>query len=187
MFTEVDSSLGDIPAWASYVMSPAAMFNPEVMSHDDPADERANGWQSPWDLPAGFRSPAMSQARFPNLKTHMLEHHWLQNSTGDCNPGFDPGTYGSEGCEPYYFNHAWESSPATLFYDGHVEHIGVRQTMRADGRMRTQAGNENWGLWSQDTPWREDGYLSEYGYDRAQTSFHILTTDGILGRDILGD
>ncbi len=60
--------------------------------------------------------------------------------------------------------------------------------MRADGRMRVQTDNENWGLWSQDTePWGIDGYLSETGYDRAQTSFHILTTDGILGRDILGD
>ena len=106
----------------------------------------------------------------------------------ECNTSFEPGTYGSEGCEPYYFNHAWESSPVTLFYDGHVENIGVRQTMRADGRVRVQTDNDNWGLWSQDVgTWGIDGYFSEIGYDRAQTSFHILTTDGILGRDILGD
>ncbi len=186
IFVEVPNA-NSTPVWSSYCLSPAAMFNPEVMNHDDEDDDRANGWQDPWELPGSFRSPAMSQARFPNLKTHMLEHHWLQGATAGCNTSFEPGTYGSEGCEPYYFNHAWESSPATLFYDGHVEHIGVRQTMRADGRMRTQTDNENWGLWSQDTPWREDGYLSEYGYDRAQTSFHIVTTDGIRGRDMLGD
>ncbi len=168
-------------------MSPAAMFNPEVMRHNDPDDNRANGWQDPWELPAGFRSPAMSQARFPNLKTHMLEHHWLQGATAGCNPSF-AGTYGQEECEPYYFNHAWESSPVTLFYDSHVENVGVRQTMRADGRLRVQTENDEWGLWSQDVDrWQIDGYLSEIGYDRAQTSFHILTTDGILGRDILGD
>jgi hypothetical protein len=59
--------------------------------------------------------------------------------------------------------------------------------MRADGRMRQQTGNEDWGLWSKDTHWGEDGYLIEYGYDQAATSYHILTTDGIRGRDILGD
>ena len=41
------------------------------------------------------------------------------------------------------------------------------------------------GLWSKDTPWDDDGYLIQYGYDEAETSFHILTTDGIRGRDIL--
>ena len=118
----------------------------------------------------------------------MLEHHWLQNnSVADCNPGFDPGTYGNPGCEPYYFNHAWESSPISLFYDGHVEGIGTRNTMRADGRMRVQTGVPEWGLWSKDTPWGTDGYLIEYGYDQAATSFHVLTTDGILGRDITAD
>ena len=74
------------------------------------------------------------------------------------------------------------------FYDGHVENVGVRQTMRADGRVRVQTGNENWGLWSKDvSTWNADGYYIPEGYDRAATSFHILTTDGIRGRDILGD
>ena len=138
----------------------------------------------------GCNPPSYSQALYPALKTHMLEHHWLQGKMAECNPGFEPGSYGigtDGGCEPYYFNHAWESSPVTLFYDGHVENIGVRNTMRADGRMRQQTGHENWGLWSKDTDLGADGYLIEYGYDQADTSFHILTTDGIRGRDILGD
>ncbi len=173
------------PVWSSYCLSPAGMYNPQVLAHEDPDDESFNGFRDPWDLPGGFRSPAFSQCSFPALKTHMLDHNWLQGATADCNPGFDR-VY--DGCEPYYFNHAWESSPATLFYDGHVETVGVRQTMRADGRMRVQTGQENWGLWSQDVdPWGTDGYLIELGYDRAATSFHILTTDGIRGRDILGD
>ncbi|MBT8486640.1 MAG: type II secretion system protein [Phycisphaerales bacterium] len=181
---DVATGLGDIPAWTSYVLSPAAMFNPEVMRHDDPNDDTANGWTSPWNLPGGFRSPSFSQTLYPNLKTHMLEHHWLQNAQADCNSTFEPGTYG--GCEPYYFNHAWESSPITLFYDGHVEGIGVRRAMRADGRMRAQTGESNWGLWSKDTGLGEDGYFIDAGYDQAATSFHILTTDGIRGRDALG-
>ncbi len=179
--------IGAVPAWSSYCMSPAAMFNPEVMAHQDNDDStRADGWRDPWELPGGMRSPSMSQAQYPNLKTHMLEHHWLQNTAADCNPGFDPGTYVA-GCEPYYFNHAWESSPVALFYDGHVESVGTRSAMRADGRVRAQTRQEEWGLWNKDTPWGEDGYLSEYGYDQAETSYHILTTNGIRGRDVAGD
>ncbi len=178
---------GEVPVWASYCMSPAAMFNPMVMAHDDPDDSVMSGWVNPWDLPGGFRSPSMSQTAFPSLKTHMLEHHWLQSKMADCNPSFTGGVYGG-GCEPYYFNHAWESSPVTLFYDGHVENVGVRNTMRADGRVRVQTNNENWGLWSKDvSTWRANGYFIPEGYDRAATSFHILTTDGIRGRDIVGD
>ena len=176
---------GEIPTWASYVLSPAAMFNPAVFAHDDPDSPTYNGWVDPWDMPAGFRSPSFSQALYPALKTHMLEHHWLQGVLADCNASFDPGSYG--GCEPYYFNHAWESSPVTLFYDGHVENVGTRNTMRADGRMRVQTDNPNWGLWSQDTVWGTDGYYIDTCYDLAATSFHVLTTDGIRGRDIVGD
>jgi prepilin-type N-terminal cleavage/methylation domain-containing protein len=176
---------GEIPVWSSYCLSPAAMYHRDVFSHDDPRSERYNGWRDPWTLEAGFKSPAMSQALYPAQKTHMLEHHWLQGKLADCNPGIEGVTYA--GCEPYYFNHAWESSPATLFYDGHVETTGVRATMRADGRVRQQTGEANWGLWSKDTPWGEDGYLSEYGYDQAATSYHILKTDGIRGRDVIPD
>ncbi|MCP3902866.1 MAG: type II secretion system protein, partial [Planctomycetes bacterium] len=82
----VNSDLGDIPAWSSYCLSPAAMFNPEVMRHNDDDDCTSNGWVNPFSLPAGFRSPSFSQAEYPGLKTHMLEHHWLQNNRVDCNP-----------------------------------------------------------------------------------------------------
>jgi prepilin-type N-terminal cleavage/methylation domain-containing protein len=180
-----DTDQGEVPVWASYVLSPAAMFNPAVFARDDPEDSSFNGWVDPWSMPGGFRSPAFSQALYPALKTHMLEHHWLQSRLADCNVGFLNGSYGS--CEPYYFNHAWESSPVTLFYDGHVENIGTRNAMRADGRMRVQTGVENWGLWSKDTVWADEGYFIPYGYDQAATSYHILTTDGIRGRDVLGD
>ena len=64
-----------------------------------------------------MRSPAMGHALYPALKTHMIEHHWLQARRLECNPGFSNGPYG--GCEPFYFNHAWESTPIALFYDGH--------------------------------------------------------------------
>jgi prepilin-type N-terminal cleavage/methylation domain-containing protein len=175
-----------IPAWSSYVLSPAAMFGPGVMGHDVPGDE-ASGWRNPFSLDGGFRSPAFAQARFPSLKTHMLEHHWLQNrgQASACNPAFEPGTYA--GCEPWYFNQSRESAPLALFYDGHVAGVGVNEAERADARMRVQTANANWGLWSRDTPWGDDGYMSDLGYDQAQTSFHVLTTDGIGGRDVIDD
>jgi prepilin-type N-terminal cleavage/methylation domain-containing protein len=173
-----DGTEGSVLYTSSYVMSPAAMYAPDAFSYDP---DTGKTYVDPWDMPGGLKSPSMGQARYPNLKTHMLEHHWLQGVMQVCNPGFEsPGTH--EGCEPYYFNHAWESHPATLFFDGHVEALGVRETMRADGRHMAQAG---YGLWTRDSQWGEDGYFISYGYDQAATSFHILTVDGIKGRDTM--
>jgi len=167
--------------WCSYVLSPAAMFAPEVMQNKD-----KGGWKNPFSMPGGFRSPAFAQCRYPSLKTHMLEHHWLQNKRTECNPAFAPGTYG--GCEPWYFNHGWESQPATLFYDGHIEPVGTREAIRSDGRITVQMGwGTGWGLWSRDTTFGENGYLIDASYDQANTSYHILTTDGIQGRDFVAN
>jgi type II secretory pathway pseudopilin PulG len=166
--------------WPSYCFSPAAMFHPSVMRN-----EKDGGWQDPWSIKAGFRSPSAAQALHPALKTHLQEHHWLQNRPpSTCNPAFEPGTY--DGCEPWYFNHGEESAPLTVFYDGHTGSIGVRQAQRADGRMRAQTGGV-YGLWSRDTFWGEDGYYISAGYDQAATSFHVFTTDGIRGRDIMSE
>jgi prepilin-type N-terminal cleavage/methylation domain-containing protein len=162
----------------SYILSPAAMFNPDVLS-----SHGTNGgppyYRNPWSTPAGFRTPSYSAAQFPEQKSHMLEHHWLQNSEVDCNPAFGNfGTY--SGCEPYYFNSAWASVPVTLFYDGHIEGLGVREAELADSRSVGQTGH---GLWSRDTGFGSDGYYIGIGFDYAATSYHILTIDGIKGRD----
>ncbi|MHC5113699.1 MAG: type II secretion system protein [Planctomycetota bacterium] len=165
--------------WSSYCFSPAAMYHPSVMRRPS-----AGGWQNPWDIDGGFRSPSPAAALYPALKTQLAEHHWLQNRSGpECHPSFVPGTY--EGCEPYYFNASWVSQPMMAFWDGHVEGIGIRDAMRADGRMMAQSDGD--GLWSHDTFWGDDGYFSEFAYDQATTSLHILTTDGIRGRDMIAD
>jgi prepilin-type N-terminal cleavage/methylation domain-containing protein len=175
---------GDLPGWSSYILSPAAMFNPYVMQAANP-DLPGSGFRYPWTDggPAAFRSPAFSQCAYPSLKTHMLEHHWLQNQKQHCNPNFHASVFG--GCEPYYFNHSWDSSPAALFYDGHVESVGTRKAQRMDQRVLDQTGS---GLWHRGTTFGENGYLHEYGYEtQANTSYHILTTDGIRGRDFTAD
>ena len=164
--------------WSSYCLSPAAMFNPDVFSEESDTVD-------PWSLPAGFKCPTMGAAKYAELKTHIIEHHWLQNSRpAACNPSFPNGTY--NGCEPYYFNGGHESVPMCAFYDGHVQGLGVQSAFVADRRVR-QAGGM--GLWHRGTPWQDNGYYqdeSQWFNFLAQTSFHILTTDGIYGRDHLG-
>ena len=160
--------------WCTYVWSPAALFGPDVLGRD--------GFTDPLSIPAGLRAPSMSQARYSDLKTHMIEHHWLQNTHADCNPNFAPGTY--DGCEPYYFNHGRESVPMCLFYDGHVEGLGTMEADAASSRAALQSGI---GLWHPGTPLGTDGYFIGDGWDAStNTSFHVLTTDGIRGRDTFG-
>ncbi|MCH8344280.1 MAG: prepilin-type N-terminal cleavage/methylation domain-containing protein [Planctomycetes bacterium] len=178
------------PVMPTYCWSPAALFDPSVMRNDEDG-----GWQMPWDIPAGFRTPSMGQVTYPSLKTHMMEHTWLQNPRGECNPAFVvPISPTLLECEPFYFNHGLSSQPVTLFYDGHVELVSVLAAMSDDRRHRHQVENPDWGLWSTDTPFGGDalnpqaggGYFIDEAYDYANTSFHILTTDGARGRDILG-
>jgi prepilin-type N-terminal cleavage/methylation domain-containing protein len=178
-----DGSPPYTPIWSTYCFSPAALYSPEVLRPDDPAaPQDRRGFQDPWDLPSGFRCPSMGQIRYPSLKTHMLEHQWLQNVEVNCNSAFNP-TETVLPCEPYYFNHALTSQPVTLFYDGHIQLVGAHEAMLADRRHNAQVG---YGLWSRDTPFGTNGYLIDVGYDFAETSFHILTAGGCLGRDILG-
>jgi type II secretory pathway pseudopilin PulG len=161
------------PAWSSYCLSLAGLYNPAVFSLNKQDD---TFWSPPWQMPAGYKVPSFGQVRYPTLKTHILEHHWLQNMKVPCNAAF-------MGCEPYYFNHSYQSMPVTLFYDGSVRLMSVLEAMSSDRRHARQAG---YGLWTRDTTFGDDGYLHADGYDFAETSFHILTTDGVLGRDTLG-
>lgn len=163
--------------YSSYSMSAAALFSPAVFRNSS-----QGGFQSPWSIAAGMKTPSFSQVQYSSLKTHMLEHHWLQGRKSPCNAALEDQHYAE--CEPWYFNQGKESRPVTLFYDGHVELISVDQAERADARHQVQAG---FGLWSRDTPLGPDGYFSGAGYDDANTSFHLFTTDGVRGRDILSD
>jgi prepilin-type N-terminal cleavage/methylation domain-containing protein len=160
------------PGWSSYCLSPAAMYHPDVWRSN-----AAGGWQAPWELDHGYESPGLFQAAYPDLKTHMLEHSWLQNSPGLCNPHFT-------GCEPYYFNHSIDSAPVTLFYDGSVRLLPNSEVLSADFQILGQTGGVD-GLWHRGTPFGADGYLIGDSYDYVPLSHHVLTTDGILGRDTL--
>ena len=160
------------PGIGSYCLSPAALFSPAVFSDNGEGEY----WSAAWEMPAGYKVPSFGQVKYPTLKTHMLEHQWLQNTKVACNSSF-------AGCEPYYFNHSFQSIPVTLFYDGSVRLMSVFEAMSSDRRNMQQAGV---GLWSRDTPFGNDGYFIGDGYDFAASSFHILTIEGVRGRDTIG-
>jgi hypothetical protein len=186
---------GNQAKWCSYALSPAALFAPAVFNAKDPTLKA----QSMTGMGGGaFRVPSMSQARNPSLKTHMLEHHWLQNNRGNiCNQAFGDGLY--DGCEPYYFNHSIDSAPATMFFDGSVRTMGVKEPGDADATLRQEAATPWAGLYfrPEDEGFDEAGNLSSEGYFLQESydtivdtvyrlGYHILTKDGILGRDTIG-
>ncbi|MHC4129152.1 MAG: type II secretion system protein [Planctomycetota bacterium] len=162
------------PAWSSYALSAAGLFNPMVFADNG----QGVYWNAPWEMPGGYRVPSFGHVRYPTLKTHMLEHSWLQNAKVPCNDAFS-------GCEPYYFNHSYLSMPVTLFYDGSVRIMGVMEALSSDNRHSGQHP-DGIGLWTRDTPFGDDGYLIADGYDFSAASFHVLTTEGVRGRDTLG-
>ena len=148
-------------------------------------------YNPPSTMPGSYRSPAIGQCRYPDLKTRMLEHHWLQNRETDKNPSFT-------GDDPsWMFNHGYNSKPVTMFFDGHVGVVGVTDAIEADTRAKVMFDSNpdtypcekegETGLWHRQTPLGLDGYYGQYSYDNiVDTSYHILTVDGIMGRDVLG-
>jgi prepilin-type N-terminal cleavage/methylation domain-containing protein len=172
---QFNSSDGDI-AYSTYCFSPAAMYAPDVLSSK-------TGYKNPNVMAAGYRSPAVGMATYPDLKTRMLEHQWLQNAESQINSNFAGGQ------EPWYFNHGYNSAPATLFFDGHVAVMGVADAMESDVRVKQTAPTTDIdkGIWSRTTPFGTNGYFGQQAYDfYVDTSYHILTTDGIQGRDTTG-
>jgi hypothetical protein len=156
---------------SSYCWSPAAMWDASVLGKN--VSNSSQFYNAPGTLKAAHRSPPVSRARNPALKTRMIEHNWLQNTPDQpTNPSFAAGT-------PWQFNHGYNSAPACLFFDGHIELIGCFRASNSD-----QRGGQ---LWSRNTPFGTQGYYNNLGYDTiVNTAFHILTKDGIEGRDILG-
>jgi type II secretory pathway pseudopilin PulG len=186
-FTYDGSNIG----FSSYCWSPAAMWNPEVFGGTNAPP--CNNFKSPHSPgtavtqrnPNAYRSPSSSQAKYPSLKTLMIEHNWLQNPPPQlANPFFAGGT------EPWYFNQGYNSNPACLFFDLHIEMKGAWQAMDADRRATAAYGggqcNQRGALWARDTPLGATGYYGGQSYDfLVNTSFHILTRNGVAGRDFL--
>jgi hypothetical protein len=167
--------------FSSYCFSAAALWSPNVLGRPS---GKGGGFTDPFSTPHSFRSPSMSQAAYPNLKSHIMEHHWLHNrpeGTRLCNPKRAQGTY--NGCEPYYFNHAVQSEPMTVFFDGHVDKLSVKDAIDSDARMKQQT-EQAVGLWFSKPGAATDGYYESEAVDDTRASSHIYTIDGIKGRDV---
>jgi len=171
--------------FSTYVFSPAAMWSPDVLS--------SKGFRIPCSQSkAAWKSPAVGQASYPDLKTRMLEHQWLQNS-----PGMEYNYNITGTKEPWYFNLGYNSSPCTMFFDGHISVAGVAGAMNADQQVYAQnqaagGGIVEPGLWVRNIgqgPWTGwGGYYTIAAYDTlVNSSYHVFTTDGILGRDFLNE
>ena len=171
-FTQHSRDPGEWPTEAtklympSYCTSAAAMVSPKVFAGD-------NKGVGSGSLPAAFRSPNLSAARYPDLKTHMLEHGWLQNSPeSKTMPGTQLG---------WVYNLGTASEPATLFYDGHVKLLSVIRIIESNKRVTAQGDAP---LWIDDPGIYGKGYYENYTTDpENSTSFHVFTRDGIFGRD----
>jgi type II secretory pathway pseudopilin PulG len=179
--------------FSSYSLSPAALFAPPVLLGRDPVLNPDLG-----SMPAAaLRTPSMSQGRFPSLKTHMLENHWLQGARVSCMPDYTQTPY--DGCQPYFFNLSLDSAPATLFFDGAVRLMSVREATTSDRQLR-HIGDHGLYFRPGDPGFDEADDLSAKGYwlefahdpqagfdpDEDAPGYHILTKDGILGRDTVG-
>lgn len=168
--------------WSSYCFSPAAMFAPDVMdpvrggtgngSTDDVAVQPCEAG------PGGYKSPPVGMASYPDLKTRISEHEWLQGAPGDVNPRF------SGGQTSYFFNHGIRSAPCTLFFDGSVRVMGVQESVKSNQRVERQENGQS--LWIKDACGNSYYEGQGYGFQEERTSYHILTRLGILGRDTIG-
>ena len=148
---------------SSYCFSPAAMLNPGVLRA-----QAEGGFRAPASFADSYRSPAVAQCKHPSLKTRMCEYGWYRGAP-------------SAGLA---FNAGRKSSPYTLFFDGSVQSVSMAQA-EADDIIVRESSKSGDGLWSDDTPFGANGWQPSTPVDGARTSFHILTTGGILGRDLL--
>ncbi|MAJ47825.1 MAG: hypothetical protein CBC35_11255 [Planctomycetes bacterium TMED75] len=154
---------------SSYCLSPAAMLDPGVLRK---ASE--GGYQAPEAYRNYYRSPHVGACSHPPLKTRMIEHNWFRE-TPDAQP---------ESGDAWQFNHGLAANPCTLFFDGSTSTLSTLQAWQDDLVVRGSSKDQN-GLWSRDTPLGATGYRGEYSFDDTIVSHHILTTEGIRGRDIL--
>ncbi|MBM4112512.1 MAG: prepilin-type N-terminal cleavage/methylation domain-containing protein [Phycisphaerae bacterium] len=177
---------------SSYCWSPAAMWAPTVLAGK-------TGYVAPNTLAGAWRTPTQGQAAFPDSKTRCLEHSLLQGGPAGykgSNPDAMSPAKRGDGGVPWFFNQGTYSSPNVLFFDGSVRTMSVRDAQDLDGRMTKQNSLSGWvnpGGWVKNTPLSGIGYYSGIGLgldielnNSGGNSFHVLTTDGILGRDTVG-
>jgi len=158
---------------STYCTSPAASVSPDIYGGAD-----NGGSQNPRAVAAAHRSPNLSAATFPDQKSHMVEHRWLQRPPSPHIPG--------TGGVPWFYNMGPDSTPATMFYDGHVRMMSTREAVQSSNRVVAQGGEPL----DADDPacFGAGGYFENYAYNGARSeinSWHVFTRHGIKGRDTI--
>jgi hypothetical protein len=120
----------------------------------------------------GYQTPTAAQAVYPSLKTRLMERHWCQQPP--------PLSWPCPGSPPA-FNAGGDSLPGAVFFDGHVEFTAMSRYAADDEAVRMQGMD---GLWSRDTPYGVTGVRQGPIVNDFACSAHLLTTDGITGRDL---
>lgn len=164
-------------AASSYILSPAAMFHPDVF-----IDEYT--WNDPREFDEGFASPAVTACVYPELKTRLIEHNVVETCLPRFRwPGFHPYVEGSspKNPAPCLFNQSVRGRPLALFFDGSARILTPREA-RYSNELAER--NDEAALWSalNGLDYFENGSL---GFSQDEVSHHVFTTGGITGRDTL--
>lgn len=162
----------------TYFFSAAALWHPDVLSSD------YNGYRSPDSFDESYAAPRVSACSYPELKTRMMEHNAI-GKFWEGQPPYNTSFAGSD--VPWQFNHVSNTRNLALFYDGSVRILTVDEASQADQRVRIQDADSFLGLWSRNTPLGAGGYYGLQGqvFSSQQSSYHVLTIDGIRGRDTI--
>lgn len=171
----IKSNLLAIPS--SYTMAPGMMYHPAVYQWNIFAGQTPT---DPMNIPRGFKPPSIDQTRYPSHKSWLMEHHWLQNNSGnECGRRFSgtwflDGTGCYDGCEPTHFNAHPDSEPVTVFADGSSKTYSVNDFIIDSGRSK------------QDNPpgdvlglYLESSNMAAYGFDNGAGEYFADTTSEI--------
>ena len=186
-----DASAKEPLVTSSYIMSPAAMFDPLVMGTDD-LDEGNLFWNDPNSFADGYRSPSVTACEHPALKTRIVEHHIVETNLPSLLwKGFNPLIEGSNrnNPAPLLFNQSLDGRPLALFFDGSVRIHTMQQALQSDDRVRTTGESSGLGLFtSVDGQDYHTQYMLGLGYPGANSegsNHHVFTRKGIKGRDCI--
>jgi prepilin-type N-terminal cleavage/methylation domain-containing protein len=167
----------------TYCWSPAAMWSPDVLAWTRRSGTGAAACvgvaPARTTMPGAYKSPTSSAAQYPSLKWRMWEHQWLQNREGgETNQVFSDPT-------PWFFNQGYNSAPAVMCFDGHTQIVSITG-IQQDNDLASSQGQPLWfncggGI---------NAYYANASYDNltkglGAVTAGILTTDGVLGRDML--
>ena len=163
-----------------YSISASAMWGIDVHR-----SASAGGWQDPRFTSGGYAAPTVDLCLHPDLKTRMIERWWIDGAPSRIHPATRAPVNGDVQMvrpgQHWMFNHAHEARPVALFFDGSIQAVRTGDAFDDDLAQQRATGD---GLWSRDTPFGTEGQQGSISRDRP-TSFHVLTTDGIRGRDFL--